>query len=128
MLEILRDWRVSALGLLSWAVPFALSFLFFDQAGQLTVARPLFKSLMVVAGGGVGAALLALSFRYVEPTPSSAAVVGVYWLILNWALDLAVLVPMSGMQITEYFFDIGLRYLLLPIIAVAMGIAAKRNA
>ena len=50
------------LGLLSWVLPFVLSSLFFDQAGQLTIARPLFKSLMVVTGGGIGVALLVLAF------------------------------------------------------------------
>ena len=61
-----------------------------------------------------------------RPSPSSGAVIRCYWLMLNLVLDLVVLVPMSGMQVTEYFFDIGIRYLLLPIIACAMGLVASR--
>ena len=122
--RILTNPRIALLGIASWLLPFALSFLFFDQAGQLTVPRTLFKSLMVVAGGGIGVVLLVFAFKRVETSMKSGLVIGCYWLALNLILDLLVLVPMSGMGLTEYFYDIGLRYLLLPIIAAAMGVVA----
>lgn len=114
------------LGLASWAIPFAVSFAFIDRTGQLQIPQPLFKSLMVVIGGGVGAALLVAAFRRVRPSVLSGLALGVLWLAINLALDIAVLVPMSGMTVSGYLQDIGLRYLLLPIVAVAMGAVAAR--
>lgn len=119
--------RTVLLGLASWALPFAASFAFIDRTGQLLIAQPLFKSLMVVIGGGTGAALLALAFKAVRPTAASGLWLGLAWLAINIALDLAVLLPMSGMSVALYLQDIGLRYLLLPIIAVAIGFVAERR-
>jgi hypothetical protein len=113
--------RTTLLGLASWAIPFALSFLFFDRSGQLMVAQPLFKSVMVVVGGATGAALLVWAFRRTRPSIASGAVLGLYWLAINIVLDLATLVAAMGMPVGLYFNDIGLRYLLLPIMASALG-------
>ncbi len=118
--------RTTLLGLASWAIPFFLSFFFFSQTGELTIPRTLFKSLMVVIGGGSGAVLLIFAFRKVVPTLNSGISIGLYWLAINWLLDIAILLPMSGMDATEYFFDIGLRYLMLPIMTVMAGIIAEK--
>lgn len=40
-------------------------------------------------------------------------------------LDLIMLVALFKMPLMLYFYDIGLRYLLLPIISVGMGAVAK---
>ena len=125
LMHIVLNRRIALLGVLSWLLPFVLSFLFFDQSGQLTVPRTLFKSLMVVAGGGIGVGLLVMAFRHIEASFQSGATIGCYWLVLNLVLDMVVLIPMSGMAFSEYFYDIGLRYFLLPIIAVAMGVVAQ---
>ena len=121
--------RTTILGLASWAIPFILSFAFFDRAGHLLVAQPLFKSIMVLVGGGSGAALLLLALPRLSPGPLSALTLGAYWLAINVALDLATLVTLMHMPIALYFSDIGLRYLMLPIMATAMGAAprAKRD-
>ena len=114
------------LGFMSWLVPFAGSFLFFDRTGQLLIAQPLFKSLMVVLGGGLGTALLVVAFRRIVPSTRSGLALGCYWLAINLILDLAVLVPFVGMPVVTYLYDIGLRYLLLPIISLAIGMVARR--
>jgi hypothetical protein len=126
--NIVLSWRVALFGVFSWLIPFLASFPFFDQTGQLLVPQPLFKSLMVVVGSGVGVVLLAWAFRWVRPNLTSGLLLGVYWLVINLVLDVAVLVPMSGMEIGFYFYDIGLRYLVLPIVAAAMGAVAERRA
>lgn len=120
--------RTTLLGLASWLIPFALSFFFFDRTGQLLIPQPLFKSIMVVAGGISGVALLAAAFRRTEVTPAAGFALGCYWLAINLALDLAVLVALMKMPPTHYLYDIGLRYLLIPIIATGMGIVAARAA
>ncbi|MGA2792125.1 MAG: hypothetical protein ABSE69_01110 [Roseiarcus sp.] len=119
--------RTTILGFLSWLVPFVVSFLFVDQTGQFLIPQPLFKSLMVVVFGGFGTALLVIAFRRIPPTQRSGLALGCYWLAINLLLDLTVLVPLAKMSIVLYFYDIGLRYLLIPIISTAMGIVGSRN-
>jgi hypothetical protein len=127
MMPLLANWRVTVFGLLSWAVPFVAAFPFFSGPGELRIPQPLFKSLMVVIAGGVAVVLLVLAFRDIRPTLASGIAIGVYWLAINWILDLLILLPMSGMGVVAYFYDIGLRYLLIPIIAMAMGAVAQRS-
>ncbi len=80
---------------------------------------------MVVLFGGLGAVLLVLAFRRIPAAWQSGLALGCYWLVLNLALDLLVLVPLSGMSIKMYVYDIGLRYLLIPIMSTAMGVAVS---
>ncbi|HXZ15844.1 MAG TPA: hypothetical protein VEH77_07740 [Roseiarcus sp.] len=121
-------WRTTVLGLLSWAIPFVVSFAFVDRSGQWVVPYALFKSIMVVVFGGLGTWFLVLAFRGVTPAWRSGLALGLYWLAINLALDLIVLAPLTGMPVVAYVYDIGLRYLLIPIIATAMGAAAERAA
>ena len=120
--------RATILGLLSWVAPFAASFTFVDRSGHFLIPQPLFKSIMVVVFGGVGTGLLVLTFRGIKPTWRSGLALGCYWLVINLVLDLVVLVPLMGVSVRDYVYDIGLRYLLIPIIATAMGAAAERAA
>ncbi|MBL9046058.1 MAG: hypothetical protein JNK34_01925 [Tabrizicola sp.] len=121
----LTHWKVWLFGILSWLVPFVAAFAFYDASGTLTIAQPLFKSLMVVIGGAVGVGLLVLAFRQTGASVAAGLTIGLLWLAINLALDFLVLVPMSGMTATDYLLDIGLRYLLLPIIALGMGAVAE---
>ena len=124
-MSLIANWKIWLFGLLSWLIPFIVSLAFFDSSGQVTIAQPLFKSLMVVIGGGVGAALLVWVFRRIPPTLRSGLIIGTVWLLINLAFDLVVLVPMSGTSIGAYVADIGLRYLMIPIMAVAIGMVAQ---
>lgn len=45
----------------------------------------------------------------------------IVWLVINWILDLVVLVPMAKMAIGIYFAHIGLRYLMIPTMSISMG-------
>jgi hypothetical protein len=118
--------RTTTLGLVSWLVPFVVSFLFVDRAGQFLIPQPLFKSIMVVVFGGFGTALLVVAFRRIEPTTQSGLGLGCYWLALNLFLDFVVLVPLIRTPVLGYMYDIGLRYLLIPIISTAIGAVAER--
>jgi hypothetical protein len=118
--------RNTLLGFVSWLAPFVVSFLFFDRTGQLLIPQPLFKSLMMVMFGGLGVVLLLVAFRRMRVSWQSGLALGCYWLALNLLLDLIVLVPLVGMPIGLYFEDIGLRYLLIPIISTAMASVAAQ--
>ncbi|MDN7012111.1 hypothetical protein FGW20_03430 [Methanoculleus sp. FWC-SCC3] len=54
------------------------------------------------------------------------ALLGGVWLLINWALDAAVLLPLSGMDAGTYMGEIGLCYLMIPIIALGIGYAAEQ--
>ncbi len=81
---------------------------------------------MVVVGGLSGVALLVAAFRRLVAAPASALILGLYWLAINLVLDLIVLMALFRMPLSLYLYDIGLRYLLIPIIAFGMGIAARQ--
>jgi hypothetical protein len=127
MQRIFMNWRVTVAGLLSWLVPFLASFPFFSPDQGLLVPLPLFKSLMVVIGSGVGLALFVWIFRRIPIIRGAGLAIGLYWLLINWVLDIAILVPMSGSDIGTWFTDIGLRYLVIPMMGVALCLVATRT-
>jgi len=81
---------------------------------------------MIVSGGCVGAYLLIRLFQnmrgqYIQ----EGCIIGVIWILINWALDIIILVPMSGMSLNSYFGQIGLRYLMIPIMSIMAGYIAE---
>lgn len=128
MTDIFRNWRTSVFGLLSWLVPFAVSIPFFSPDQGLMIPLLLFKQIMVVTGSLTGVFLLVLLFRKVQPNLLSGVIVGTYWLVINWVLDILILVPMSGDSVGKWFSEIGLGYLSILIIATGMGIVGGRKA
>lgn len=118
--------KVALYGLLSWAIPFAVSIPLMGDGGQPVVPIGVFKSIMVLVGAATGAWLLLRVLRQSLPFKHVGVIVGFTWFGINLGLDLLVLVPLSSMGLPEYFGDIGLRYLLIPILAVAIDVAAAR--
>jgi hypothetical protein len=51
---------------------------------------------------------------------ASGLVVGLLWLAINVGLDLLILVPLTKMSLPDYASEIALRYLVVPIMAVAI--------
>jgi len=77
---------------------------------------------MILAGGVIGAVLLTrlfseISDRYVR----KGWMIGGIWLVINWFLDIGILLPLNGMDIPTYFGEIGLRYLMILIMSVMAG-------
>ncbi|MBA2853590.1 hypothetical protein [Methanococcus maripaludis] len=113
-------------GLLTWLVPFLLSFLFYSENEGLLIDIFLFKSIMIVVSGLVGVSLLILYFKDIKKDYLIEGIfVGVSWLIINMILDILILIPMSGMTYLTYFSQIGLRYLIIPTISISMGFLLK---
>ena len=113
--------KVAAYGLLSWLIPFIASFLFFGKSGQPMLPIGLIKSTMIVIGASLGGFLLFRLFKESPPSLGSRIAVGSLWFLMNILLDLSILIPMTRISLGEYFSEIGLRYLLIPIMAGAMG-------
>ncbi|MBA2841036.1 hypothetical protein HNP87_001585 [Methanococcus maripaludis] len=113
-------------GLLTWLIPFLLSFLFYSENEGLLIDIFLFKSIMIVLSGLVGVSLLILYFKDIKKDYLIEGIfVGVFWLIINLILDILILIPMSGMTYLTYFSQIGLRYLIIPTISISMGFLLK---
>ena len=113
-------------GFLVWVIPFLSSFPFFTREGEMLIDKIFFKTIMIIIGTLVGVFLIVNYFKSVEKNYIKEGVLlGLSWLFINWGLDIVVLIPMANMTYSNYFIEIGLRYLSFPIMTV--GIAYLLN-
>ncbi|MFC1598651.1 hypothetical protein ACFL2U_01395 [Patescibacteria group bacterium] len=114
--------KLIGFGILTWLIPFLGSFPFYSPEQGLLIDIFLFKTIMIVLGGLVATIFLVLIFKNITKDYLKAGlIIGLVWLLINWGLDLLILLPMADMPIGQYFTEIGLRYLVLPI--YTLGIA-----
>ena len=111
--------RAVLLGVISWPIPFVVSFILFPLKHW---NAPLFGTLMGLVVLLTGAALLHRYFRNRSVSVNEAVLVGMLWLVLNLAFDYPMFNfgPMK-MTASNYYSEIGLSYLMLP--AFAFGAA-----
>ncbi len=115
-------------GVLTWLIPFCIAVPFYSRDGQLLIDIFLFKSIMIIVGSATGAFFLLRYFMHVtNQCLREGVVLGLSWLVINLLLDFAVLIPMTGMSLEDYSYQIGLRYLTIPIFSVAIGLALEHN-
>lgn len=116
------------LGFFSWLIPFAASFLFYTHGGELVVAYSTFKSAIMVVGAISGCSLLFHYFKTVESDfIRNGVIVGLSWFAVNIVLDAVILIPIMKTTFEEYFMSIGLSYLSIPAISIAMGYLLHRK-
>ncbi|MCM1987879.1 hypothetical protein [Methanococcoides seepicolus] len=110
-------------GLIVWLIPFIVSFAFVDRNGNFLIAETFFKSIMIVTGGIVGVLLAIQYFEGVETDyVREGVLLGTVWLVINLAIDLSMVYGgFFPMTVTQYFTDIGMRYLIMPIYTIGMG-------
>jgi hypothetical protein len=109
------------LGFLSWLIPFVLSFLFFNQKGQLLINELLFKNIMIVTASYVTVFLIIKYFKVVDKNyVKEGIMLGVLWMVINLVLDMVTLVPM-GKPLGVYLPQIGLGYLMIPAMTILAG-------
>ncbi len=110
------------LGFLSWLVPFAISFFCYNKSGQLLMEYSTFKSVMIVSGTISGSFLLYQYFRgVISRFIFNGLIVGFSWFVINILLDSMILIPMMKVTFGDYFLSIGLGYISIPAISMAMG-------
>ncbi|VVB50874.1 Uncharacterised protein [uncultured archaeon] len=115
-------------GFLAWLIPFVASFFFYTREGKLTIDIFLFKSIMIVVGSFSAAILLIYYFKNINVDYlKEGIIVGLVWFGISIVLDVLILIPMSGMPIMDYFMQIGLRYLAIPAMSVAVGTALENK-
>ena len=117
------------LGFLSWLIPFVVSFLFYKPGGELVVPYATFKSTIMVVGIISGSYLLFRYFKLVDGDfISHGVVVGLSWFVINIILDAVILIPMMKTTFTDYFMSIGLSYIGISAISIAMGCLLEEKA
>lgn len=115
-------------GFLAWLIPFLASFLFYSKEGGLNIDIFLFKTIMIVVGTFSAAFLLVSYFKNIKADYlKQGLTVGITWFTINILLDLLVLIPMLKMSLPDYFTQIGLRYLAIPAMSLAIGSALKNS-
>lgn len=81
---------------------------------------------MVVTGSVTAEILMVWFFSVVNVSFTREAVItGILWLVMNWVLDLVVLVRLLGMTPSDYA-RIGLGYLVIPVMVISAMIIADR--
>ncbi len=114
--------KIGYFGFLTWLVPFVISLLFFTKEGQPIMDIFLIKSIMIVLFSAFGAFLLIIYFRKIDLNfLREGAFIGLSWFVINCILDILVLLPFTGMSITTWFAQIGMRYLMIPVMSISMG-------
>lgn len=120
--------RALVFGFLVWVIPFVVAFAIFPLRES---ARPLFESIMPVA---LGATVAILGVRYFRDVPSGfvgeGIRLGVLWLAMSLGIDAPLMLLGGPMLMTpgQYLADIGLTYLLIPVITVGIGAARAHGA
>ena len=106
-------------GFIVWVVPYVSAI---PLLGLMESDPIFFKTLMIAIGGLVGAICVALYFMKVEKDYLKEGIgLGLVWLVVNWLLDFAALLPLSKMPYLQYFKEIGLRYVVMPAMTVPLG-------
>jgi hypothetical protein len=119
------------LGLVVWLVPFGVAFCFFPLK---TSWRSLFESIMPVtlAAVVVGCAVYYFNRVAVQRTDCKTAstlreglLLGVIWMAISLTIDLPLMLsPPISMRPEEYAADIGLTYLMIPILTLGIAYAS----
>jgi len=107
-------------GFLVWLIPFIVSVLIYPLKES---QAPLFESIMPVIITASVVVFSMLSLRKPESRSLKAwIIVGIMWFLLCFLLDLTMFIwgPMK-MPFTAYIKDIGLTYLIIPIISYGFG-------
>jgi len=115
--------RTLLLGLASWLIPFAISFLIFPLKKS---NAPLFQTLMALIVLVTAGALFQLYFRRRTVSVHEALLVGFLWLAVNLMMDYPMFAygPMK-MQAWTYYSEIGLDYLTIPAYAYWASLLAR---
>ena len=108
-------------GFMIWLIPFLVSVLIWPIHDT---NRALFESIMPVT---LTASLVLFSVLYLRKVESDflreGLMIGVMWFVISLVIDLILFIPESPMQMPlgEYMMDIGITYLLIPMICAGFG-------
>jgi hypothetical protein len=112
--------RAFLYGLAVWAIPFAAAMIIFPIREN---ERPLFESIMPIAIALAVVIFAVIYLKNLEMNFSSEGFwLGILWFIMSIAIDM-ILFSWGPMKVSfsDYMKDIGVTYLMMPVITVGMG-------
>jgi len=118
--------RAIVYGLLVWLLPFVVAFLAFRIR---VFNRALFESIMAVTVTLVTAFFGVAYFRRVHRAwRREGLLLGVLWMVISLLSDAPLMLVGGPMKMTPvaYAADIGLTYLIMPIITMALSLALEK--
>ena len=121
--------KIIFFGILAWLIPFLTSVLFVDMEGNFIIPQTFFKSIMIVVGSLVAVMLAVKYYKSIKNDfVQEGIILGIIWFIISIALDLVMVFSnFFQMTVLEYFTDIGLRYLCIPIFTIGLGYALNQK-
>jgi Na+/proline symporter len=124
----MASWRRAVgYGLLVWLIPFAVAF---SISSVKESWRSLFESVMAVM---VAIAVVVFANLYFRRATRRGAVegikLGLLWMAISIAIDLPLMLgPPLNYSPLEYLADVGLTYLMMPVITIGIGLASASPA
>ena len=121
--------KIIFFGILAWLIPILVSILFVDMEGNFIIPETFFKSIMIVVGSLVAVMLAVKYYKSIKNDfVQEGIILGIIWFIISIALDLVMVFSnFFQMTVLEYFTDIGLRYLCIPIFTIGLGYALNQK-
>jgi hypothetical protein len=121
--------KIIFFGILAWLIPILVSILFVDMEGNFIIPETFFKSIMIVVGSLVAVILAVKYYKNIKDDfVQEGMILGIIWFIISIALDLVMVFSnFFQMTILEYFTEIGLRYLCIPIFTIGLGYALNQK-
>jgi hypothetical protein len=118
---MIKHWRRAILyGFAIWLVPFLVAF---AAMPLKTSWRSLFESIMPVTVVAVVVGSASRYFRFHPPRSTREGIaLGFLWMAISVAVDLPLMLsPPINYTLIEYAADVGLTYLMMPIIVAGMA-------
>jgi hypothetical protein len=119
--------KLCLFGFLIWLIPFLVSFLI---SSLRETNRPLFESIMPII---LTVTTIVFSILYLkkikENQVNESILAGLIWFCISIIIDLIMFLPESPMQMTfiDYIMDIGITYLIIPIVAIGLGYMMEKE-
>lgn len=115
--------KIFGFGFLIWLIPFGLGMALFPIAPPETA---IFDTIMSISLTFAATIFSYLYFKGESSQQNGAeglAIIGAVWFVLAILLDapMFLISDGTGMSAHEYFADIGLTYLIIPIVAIGVG-------
>jgi len=123
-----RYLKIILFGLLIWLIPFLVSFFIYPLK---TSGNPLFESIMPLALNIITVLLVCTYLKTIQMEfVKESILIGVTLFLINIIIDLIMFLPFSPMQMTlnDYMEDIGITYLIIPVITMGMGYLVQNKA
>ncbi len=114
-------------GILLWLIPFVVAFIVFPTK---SLFAPFFETIMAVTVTLCVVIFAVLFFKRVTADFVRAGVtIGIVWFAISIVIDLPLFLLGGPMQMSfpNYMMDIGLTYLIYPIVTIGFGYLLAHN-